>query len=227
MRKRKKERSKLKERGKLIVLSGPSGAGKTTVVKKMMERRSDVCFSVSVTTRQPRPGEVDGKDYFFISEEKFRSMVDAGELLEHADYVSHSYGTPRDYVMRNLENGMNVVLDIEVKGAHQIREKCPDAVFVFFAPPSLSVLRSRLEGRGTEGRETIEKRLAKAEQEYAQADCYDWLVVNNSVDAAVKELSSIITAAQCTDTAEKTPEELSAVSVASECRFCDRKDILK
>ncbi|MDO5445361.1 MAG: guanylate kinase [Eubacteriales bacterium] len=197
----------MKERGKLIVLSGPSGAGKSTVVALAMEKRDDICFSVSVTTRAPRPGEVDGKDYFFISDEEFRKMVEEDRLLEHAEYVSHCYGTPRNYVLEKLESGMNVILDIEVKGARQVKNKFPDAVLVFFAPPSLSVLRERLTGRGTETEETINARLERAGQEYTEADFYDWLVVNETPEQAAEELSAIIT--------------------ASHCRFCDRKDILK
>lgn len=203
----RKERCKVKERGKLIVLSGPSGAGKSTVVALAMEKRQDICFSVSVTTRDPRPGEVNGKDYFFISEEEFRKMVEEDLLLEHAEYVSHSYGTPRSFVLEKLDSGMNVVLDIEVKGARQVKEKFPEAVLVFFAPPSLSVLRERLTGRGTETAETISARLERAGQEYAEADFYDWLVIN--------------------ETPEKAAEELSAIITASHCRFSDRKDILK
>ena len=120
--------------GKLIVLSGPSGVGKSSVVSKAMEKRSDICFSTSVTTRAPRPGETDGKDYFFIDRAKFDAMVENDELLEHATYISNSYGTPRAYVEKQLELGMNVVLDIEVQGARQIYEKMPEAVFVFILP---------------------------------------------------------------------------------------------
>ena len=119
--------------GKLIVLSGPSGVGKSTVVSKAMEKRSDICFSTSVTTRAPRPGEVNGKDYFFIDQVKFDAMVANDELLEHASYVSNSYGTPRAFVETQLEKGVNVVLDIEVQGARQIYEKMSDAIFVFMS----------------------------------------------------------------------------------------------
>lgn len=189
------------------MLSGPSGAGKSTVIDLAMQKRDDLCFSTSVTTRAPRPGEVDGEDYFFITEEEFRRMVEEDQLLEHAGYVSHFYGTPRDYVLRKLDEGMNVILDIEVNGARQVKAKMPDTVCVFFAPPSLAALRERLTGRGTETEETVNARLQRAEQEYKEADFYDWLVVNDSAEAAAEELSSIIT--------------------ASHCRFADRKDILK
>ena len=131
------------DRGKLIILSGPSGVGKSTVVAKTMELRDDLCFSVSVTTRPPRPGEVDGKDYFFISSEQFDRMVENNELLEHASYVQNSYGTPRSFVEDRLEKGFNVILDIEVQGARQVFEKVPDAVSVFVLPPSMQVLEQR------------------------------------------------------------------------------------
>ena len=160
----------MQDKGKLIVISGPSGAGKSTVVFKAIEGREDVCFSTSVTTRSPRPGEVDGREYFFIDEERFRSMVEKDELLEHASYVAHSYGTPRAFVEQKLNAGMNVVLDIEVQGARQVYEKMPEAVMIFVVPPSLDELRRRLEGRGTESEETIRSRLERARQEYREAD---------------------------------------------------------
>ena len=186
------------ERGKLIVLSGPSGAGKSTVVAKTEKIRSDICFSTSVTTRKPRPGEIDGKDYFFIDTARFNQMIENNELLEYAVYVSNNYGTPREYVDSKLDEGLNVILDIEVQGARQVHEKMPEAVMVFVVPPSLGELRRRLSERGTESKETIEARLRRAEQEYKEADFYDWLIVNDDSDLAAEELSSIITASRCT-----------------------------
>lgn len=194
------------ERGKLIVLSGASGAGKSTVVHKAMEMRDDICFSTSVTTRSPRPGEVDGKDYFFIDQKKFDEMVACDELLEHAQYVSHSYGTPRSYVAGKLDEGMNVVLDIEIQGARQVHEKMPEAVMVFLVPPSMEELERRLVNRGTETAEVIADRLERARQEYKEADFYQYLIINDDADAAAREFSSIIT--------------------ASHCLFADRKNIL-
>lgn len=185
------------EKGRLIVFSGASGAGKSTVLRKMMEKRDDVCFSVSVTTRAPRPGEVDGKDYYFINDDQFAQMVENDELLEYATYVSHSYGTPRSYVDSMLEKGINVVLDIEVQGARKIHEKRPDAVMIFVAPPSLEELKRRLIARGTESEEVIAGRLERAKQEYAEADFYTYLVINDNADVAAEELSSIITAEHC------------------------------
>lgn len=185
------------EKGKLIVISGPSGAGKSTVVNCAIRDRTDMCFSTSVTTRQPRPGEVDGKDYFFITDEKFREMVEQDALLEHAEYVSHSYGTPRAFVERQMEAGMNVILDIEVQGARQVRQKMPEAVMVFIIPPDLEELRRRLIGRGTDSTETIEARLIRARQEYAEADFYDYIIVNDDLDQAAAEFAAIIQAEHC------------------------------
>ncbi len=187
----------MSERGKLIVVSGPSGAGKSTVVFKVMEQRGDVCFSISVTTRSPRPGELDGREYFFIDHERFQEMVDRNELLEHATYVSNSYGTPRRYVEEKLNAGFNVVLDIEVQGARQVSEKMPDAVKIFIAPPSLEELERRLTGRGTESPEVVRDRLDRARQEYLEADFYDYLIINDDAGRAASELNAIITAEHC------------------------------
>ena len=197
----------MQEKGKLIVISGPSGAGKSTVVFKAIEGREDVCFSTSVTTRKPRPGEVDGREYFFVDPDRFKEMVENDELLEHAEYVANSYGTPRAYVEEKLDAGLNVLLDIEVQGARQIREKKPDAVMIFIVPPSLEELEKRLKGRGTDTERAIEARLIRARQEYQEADFYDYLIINDDADKAAKELSAII--------------------LAEHCRFKDRKEYLK
>ena len=185
------------ERGKLLVISGPSGAGKSTVVFKAIEGRSDVCFSTSVTTRDPRPGEVDGREYFFVDFERFREMVEKDELLEHAEYVANRYGTPRSYVEKRLSEGMNVVLDIEVQGARQVRRKMPEAVLIFIAPPSLEELERRLRGRATDTESAIEGRLIRARQEYQEADFYDYLIVNDDAERAAAKLRSIIEAEHC------------------------------
>ena len=185
------------EKGKLIVLSGPSGAGKSTVVSRAMEGRNDCCFSVSVTTRKPRPGEVDGREYFFVEPSEFDRMVAEDELLEHAEYVANHYGTPKKYVQQKLEEGMNVILDIEVQGARQVHEKMPEAVAIFIIPPTLEELERRLVSRGTETQRAIEARLIRARQEYAEADFYDYIIINDDADLAAAELSSIITAERC------------------------------
>ena len=187
----------MNEKGKLIVISGPSGAGKSTVVFQAMEGRNDLCFSTSVTTRKPRPGEVDGREYFFVDLERFDEMIKNDELLEHAVYVANSYGTPRKYVEDKLNSGMNVLLDIEVQGARQVTEKMPDAVKIFIIPPSLEELERRLVGRGTDTARAIEARLIRARQEYQEADFYDFIIVNDDANRAAEELKAIITAEHC------------------------------
>ena len=187
----------MSEKGKLIVISGPSGAGKSTVLFKAIEGRKDICFSTSVTTRKPRPGEFDGREYFFIKHERFEEMIANDELLEHATYVNNYYGTPRAYVESKMESGFNVVLDIEIQGARQVNKKMPDAVKIFIIPPSIDELAKRLRGRGTDTEEAIQGRLARARQEYAEADFYDYIIINDDVETAAKELSSIIIAEQC------------------------------
>lgn len=197
----------MKEKGKLFVISGPSGAGKSTVVFKAMEGRYDVCFSTSVTTRKPRPGEVDGREYFFVDLDRFKEMVENDELLEHAEYVANSYGTPRAYVEEKLDAGLNVILDIEVQGARQVNEKKPDAVKIFIIPPSLEELERRLKGRGTDTPRAIEARLIRARQEYREANFYDYIIIN--------------------DDAERAAGELAAIMLAEHCRAADRMDYLK
>lgn len=185
------------EKGRLIIVSGPSGAGKSTVVFKAINGRDKMCFSTSVTSRKPRPGEVDGREYFFIDAARFEQMVQNDELLEHAVYVGNYYGTPRKFVEDKLSAGESVFLDIEVQGARQVKEKMPDAIMIFLIPPSLGELKKRLESRGTETEETIKGRLARAREEYAEADFYDYIVVNDDIDSAANELLSILTAEKC------------------------------
>ncbi len=187
----------MSEKGRLIVISGPSGAGKSTVVFNAIGDRNDCCFSISVTTRQPRPGEENGREYFFINQAQFDEMVENGELLEHAQYVNNSYGTPKSYVLQKLEEGFNVILDIEVQGARQIKAKMPEAVSAFVVPPSLAELERRLTNRGTETEETIKARLERARQEYREADFYDYIIINDEVEKAADELSAIMNAERC------------------------------
>lgn len=185
------------EQGRLIVISGPSGAGKSTVVFKAMERRTDCCFSTSVTTRKPRPGEVDGREYFFVDLERFQEMTENDELLEYATYVANSYGTPRKFVEDKLAEGLNVLLDIEVQGARQVNEKMPEAVKIFIIPPTLEELKTRLVKRGTDTARAIEARLIRARQEYEEATFYDYIIVNDDADRAAEELNAILTAERC------------------------------
>lgn len=190
-------KDEMNERGKLIVISGPSGAGKGTVVFKAIEGRTNVCFSTSVTTRKPRPGEVDGKEYFFVDLDRFKEMVENDELLEHAEYVANSYGTPRAYVEEKLNSGLDVILEIEVQGARQVNEKMPEAVKIFIIPPSMAELQRRLESRGTDTARAVEARLIRARQEYNEADFYDYIIVNDDAERAAAELSAILTAERC------------------------------
>ncbi len=185
------------EKGKLIVISGPSGAGKSTVVFKALEKRNDTCFSISATTRKPRPNEVDGKEYFFVEPDRFKEMIANDELLEHAEYVANFYGTPKKYVEDCLNEGKNVLLDIEVQGAKQIKEKMPEAVMIFVIPPSLKELENRLRGRGTDSELKIQARLIRASQEYREATFYDYIIINSDAETAAKEFDSIITAERC------------------------------
>ena len=186
-----------KGKGKLLVISGPSGAGKSTVIGKLMELRDDVCFSVSVTTRQPRPGEVDGRDYFFVTPQHFQELADGGYLLEHAEYVGNRYGTPRGYVEQRLLEGKSVILAIEVQGAGQIQKNCPEAVSIFILPPSGAELERRLRGRNTDSEEKIRERLLQAKRECAEAGKYGYIVLNDDPEAAAREVDAILTAEKC------------------------------
>ena len=180
---------------KLIVLAGPTAVGKGTVVRALREREPDIWISVSATTREPRPGEIDGVHYFFVTAERFDAMVAGGELLEWATvHGVHRYGTPRGPVEERLATGTPVLLEIDLQGARQVRETMPDALFVFLAPPSWDELVHRLVGRGTEGPEERERRLETARLELAAESEFDAVVVNDTVEAAAAELERLVDA---------------------------------
>lgn len=181
-------------RGLLIVLSGPSGCGKGTVVSRLLSEREDTVLSVSVTTRQPRPGDVDGIQYFFRTREQVETMIGDNALLEYAEYNGNYYGTPRAAVEEQLAAGRNVLLEIEVQGAEQVMSRCEDFVSVFLAVPSLEELERRLRGRGTETEASVQGRLQAAHEELRHMGSYQYVVVNDEVDLAVKRLSTIIDA---------------------------------
>ena len=188
---------KKKERGQLIVLSGPSGVGKSTVIAELLGQRKDIYFSVSFTTRAPRVGEADGVNYNFVDRAEFERMIAAGELLEHAEYVGNYYGTSMRVIEEKLAAGVDVLLDIEVQGAAKVRARCPEAALIFIIPPSFEELERRPRGRNTDSEEVITGRLQKAREEYRQIPSYDYLVVNDSVSEAAGEIISILTAEAC------------------------------
>ncbi len=183
----------MKNRGILTVVSGFSGAGKGTIMKELMKNYSDTyALSISATTRAPRPGEVNGREYFFVSTEEFENMIAQDALIEHAQYVNNYYGTPRDYVFEQLENGKDVILEIEIQGALKVKEKYPDTVLMFVSPPNAAELKKRLEGRGTEDAAAIASRLSRAWQEAQGVENYDYFVINDVLEDCVKEVHAII-----------------------------------
>lgn len=180
------------KKGILIVVSGFSGAGKGTLMKKLLSTYDNYALSISATTREPRPGETNGVEYFFRSVEEFEKMIAQDELIEYAKYVDNYYGTPSDYVMGQLEEGKDVILEIEIQGALKVKEKYPEAVLLFVTPPSAEELKARLIGRGTETMDVIEARLKRAIEESEGIESYDYLIVNDDLDECVKEMHSVI-----------------------------------
>ncbi|ANU50753.1 guanylate kinase [Enterocloster clostridioformis] len=181
------------QQGILVVVSGFSGAGKGTLMKELLKRYDNYALSVSVTTRQPREGEKDGEDYFFVSREYFQQMIEDGRLVEYAQYVNHYYGTPRDYVEKKMAEGKDVILEIEIQGALKVKKRFPDALLIFVTPPSAGELRRRLVGRGTETIEVINARLRRAAEEASGMEAYDYLLINDEIDACVEQMHQLIT----------------------------------
>lgn len=194
----------MKRKGILIVVSGFSGAGKGTLMKKLIGSYDNYALSVSMTTRNKRPGEQDGKDYFFVSKENFEEKIAQDGLIEYAGYCNNYYGTPRDYVEKQLQAGKDVILEIEIQGALKIKEKFPTALLLFVMPPSAEELQRRLRGRGTESEEVIAQRLQRASEEAEGIEEYEFIVINDDLDECVKEMHELIMAAH--NTPDRNPE---------------------
>lgn len=184
----------MNEKGLLIVFSGPSGVGKDTLLKRLLERYPNIRLSVSATTRSPRSGEENGKDYFFMSRERFQELLSQDKMLEHAEYCGNYYGTPSEPIENWLSEGKDVILEIEVQGGAQVLQKRPECVSIFVLPPSIEVLEKRLRSRGTENEETIQKRLGTAKEEIAKVYQYGYAVVNDDLDEAADEIAAILRA---------------------------------
>ncbi len=178
--------------GLLVVVSGPAGVGKGTVVSLVRERNNDVVFSVSATSRKPRPGEIDGENYYFVSQKEFEKMVQEDKLLEWVEYCGNYYGTPRYYVEEQLSRGSVVILEIEVEGADRIKKKYPQCISVFITPPDLEELRNRITRRGTESPDIIEKRMSQAKKELEHISEYDYVIINHTVEESVDRFLSIM-----------------------------------
>ncbi|WP_027963136.1 guanylate kinase [Halalkalibacillus halophilus] len=185
------------EKGILFILSGPSGVGKGTVRKTLFEQDPELQYSISVTTRNPREGEVNGVDYFFKSKEEVSTMIEQDEFIEYAEYVGNYYGTPKAYVQETLNQGKDVFLEIEVQGALQVKDNFPEGVFIFLFPPSLEELKNRIINRGTESEDLVRNRLLEAKKEIDMMDAYDYVVVNDQVQLAVDRIQAIVTSEHC------------------------------
>lgn len=182
----------MNHKGLLIVISGFSGAGKGTLMKKLIENYDQYALSISMTTRAPREGEVDGREYFFSTREQFEDKIKQGGFIEHAQYCGNYYGTPKDYVEEQLEAGKDVILEIEIQGAMKVKEQFPDAVLLFVMPPSIAVLYQRLVGRGTETEDVIMERLQRANEEAVGIEEYDYIIINDDLEICVKELHELL-----------------------------------
>ena len=182
----------MERQGILAVVSGFSGAGKGTLMKELLRRYDNYALSISATTRSPREGEVDGREYFFVSKERFQQMIEEGSLVEYAQYVNHYYGTPKEYVMRQMAQGKDVILEIEIQGALKVKKRFPEALLLFVTPPSAEELCRRMVGRGTETIEVINARLRRAAEEASGMEAYDYLLINDDIDRCVEEMHSLI-----------------------------------
>ena len=196
----------MNHKGLLIVISGFSGAGKGTLMKKLIEDYDQYALSISMTTRLPREGEVDGREYFFATREQFEDKIKQGGFIEYAQYCGNYYGTPKDYVEEQLEAGKDVILEIEIQGAMKVKEQFPDAILLFVMPPSIAILHQRLIGRGTETEEVIAERLQRAEEEAVGIESYDYIIINDDLDACVKELHELLTKTHEAIEAQYNPE---------------------
>ncbi|MCI8889150.1 MAG: guanylate kinase [Hungatella sp.] len=184
----------MSDQGILVVVSGFSGAGKGTLIKAMLERYPNYALSISATTRKPREGEEEGREYFFVTRDRFEQMIEDGQLIEYARYVNNYYGTPRQYVFQQMADGKDVILEIEIQGALKIKERFPEALLVFVMPPSADELKRRLIGRGTETMEVIDERLHRAAEEAAGMTSYDYILINDKVDTCVEAMHHLIQA---------------------------------
>ncbi len=184
----------MKRRGLLLVVSGPSGAGKGTICDLFLANNPDVAVSVSATTRKPRDGEVEGKSYYFMSEEQFKAKIAAGEFYEYAHNYGNYYGTPRRFVEEKLASGQDVILEIDIKGAQQVKQQVPDATYIFILPPSLDELENRIINRGSETPESLGRRMASAREEMSFVDKYDYFIINDDLADAVYKMECIVTA---------------------------------
>lgn len=192
-----KSEERFKMKGLVIVLSGPSGVGKGTLCARLRQLAPDLVYSVSATTRKPRAGEMDGVNYFFKTREEFEEMIRAGELLEWAEYVGNYYGTPKSFVQETIDAGKDILLEIDVQGAMQVKKHFPECVSLFVLPPSLDELRNRITGRGTETESSIRERMEAAVEELKLMEQYDYAIVNDVLEDACKRVLSIITAEHC------------------------------